>query len=206
MSTLDARKSRREKMKKKETFLVTQIGNYDMTPLSVFNITTTGNNIFILTRDSQCAKIKFYDNVLYISILKRCSYRGTITLKRIIAFADRNGLTIELEDESMLDDYDIELSLLKILQTGNTWYAKYGFKNGLENYQDVIQEFIKTPYKDTTYQARAIELAERLKHGDESVVEELNDLCKIMESFLTTLPYTSSHRRGGTRKIRCKKN
>lgn len=38
-----------------------------------------------------------------------------VRISKLIAFAEKNGLTIELEDASMIDE--IDLSLLKIAQT-----------------------------------------------------------------------------------------
>jgi len=192
----EARRTRRLKMERKEPVLVTQIGNYDMSALSTFTITAVGS-VFILTRNNQCAKIKMYDDILHIISLNKCGYRGTITLKRIIAFANRNGFTIELEDASMLDE--IDLALFKIAQTGNTWYAKHGFRNALDLHQDRILEFLQTPEEDGTIQSKAIEYGERLKQGDTTVVDKIKEICDKVERFLNGIDY-SFHRKGGTRR------
>ena len=105
----------------------------------------------------------------------------------------------------MLEEYDIDLSLFKIAQTGNTWYGKYGFQNGLEVEKDKIKAFLQTPYQDSTIQFKAIEYAERLKQGDTSVVDDIKQICKKLEVFLKGLDY-SYHRKGRgtlqTKKVR----
>lgn len=184
------------KMKKPEPVVVKQIGSYDMSALHGFTITTLGDKSYTLTYGTKCAKIKINHPVLYIDLLNRCGYRGSVTLSKLIAFADKNGLTIELEDASMIDE--IDLSLLKIAQTGNTWYGNYGFRNGLDPQQ--VQAFIHSPYQDSTYQNTAIELGERYKHGDVSVIPAIHALCKEVEDFLRTTQYTRYHRKGGTRR------
>ena len=183
------------KMKRPEPVVVKQIGSYDMSDLT-YVITTPGTNTYILTNGTKCAKIKINHPVLYIDLLNRCGYRGSVTLSKLIAFADKNGLTIELEDASMIDE--IDLSLLKIAQTGNTWYGQYGFRNGLDPKQ--VDAFIHSPYQDSTYQKKAFELGDRYKHGDVSVVPEIHALCKEVEAFLQTTQYTRYHRKGGTRR------
>ena len=150
------------KMKKPE-HVVKQIGSYDMSDLT-YVITTTGTNTYILTNGTKCAKIKINHPVLYIDLLNRCGYRGSVTLTKLIAFADKNGLTIELEDVSMIDE--IDLSLLKIAQTGNTWYGRYGFRNGLDPQQ--VQAFIQSPYQNTAIRGTI--------HGDVSVVPAIHDV------------------------------
>lgn len=193
MDAKTARATRMAKMKKPEPVIVNQIGSYDMSDLTYVITTIPGTNTYILTNGTKCAKIKINHPVLYIDLLNKCGYRGSVTLTKLIAFADRNGLTIELEDASMIDE--IDLSLLKIAQTGNTWYGNYGFRNGLDPQQ--VQAFIQSPYQDSTYQAKAIELGERYKHGDVSVVPAIHALCKEVESFLRTTQYTGYHRKGG---------
>ena len=197
---MDAKARRAErmaKMKKPESVVVKQIGTYDMSDLHEFTITTLGDKTYTLTYETKCAKIKINHPVLYISILNRCGYRGSVTLTKLIAFADKNGLTIELEDESTIKHHEeIDLSLLKIAQTGNTWYGRYGFTNGIE--PEEVDAFIHSPYKDSTYQEKAIELGKRLKRG-EPVIEEIQELCQQVEDFLRTTQYTRHHKRGGKR-------
>jgi len=195
--SMDAKARRAErmaKMKKPESVVVKQIGTYDMSDLHEFTITTL-DKTYTLTYETKCAKIKINHPVLYISILNRCGYRGSVTLTKLIAFADKNGLTIELEDESTIKHHEeIDLSLLKIAQTGNTWYGRYGFTNGLD--PEEVDAFIHSPYKDSTYKEKAIELGKRLKRG-EPVMEEIQELCKQVEDFLKTTHYTRHHKRGG---------
>ena len=54
-----------------------------------------------------------------------------------------------------------------------------------------VQAFIQSPYQDSTYQNKAIELGERYigRTGD--------SLCKEVEAFLITTQYTGYHRKGG---------
>ena len=192
MDAKEARAARMAKMKKPEPVIVKQIGDYDMSALRGFTITSVpGTSTYILTHGRQCAKIKIRD-ILYIESLRKCNHRGSFTLNRLIEFADQNNLDMELEDVSTLEEYGIDLALLKIAQTGNTWYGKYGFQNGLERHE--VEDFIRLPYKDSTYQVKAIEWADRLKAGDESVVDDLKELCQHVADFLKDLPYTI-HRR-----------
>ena len=174
-------------MKKPESVVVKQIGSYDMSDLHGFTITVL-DKTYILTNGTKCAKIKINHPVLYIDLLNRCGYRGSVTLSKLISFADKNGLTIEL-DASTIKDHEIDLSLLKIAQTGNTWYGSYGFRNGLE--PEEVEAFIHSPYQE-----KAIELGKRLKRG-EPVIHEIQTLCKQVEDFLKTTQYTSYHKRGG---------
>ena len=185
------------KMKRPEPVVVKQIGSYDMSDLHGFTITTL-DKTYTLTYETKCAKIKINHPILYIGILNRCGHRGSVTLTKLIAFAEKNGLTIELEDASTIKDHEeIDLSLLKIAQTGNTWYGQYGFRNGLDPQQ--VHAFIHSPYQDSTYQKKAIELGKRLKRG-EPVIHEIQELCQRVEAFLQTTQYTGYHRKGGTRR------
>ena len=194
MDAKEARAERMAKMKKPESVIIKQIGNYDMSALHGFTITLVpGTSTYILTHGRQCAKIKIRD-ILYVDSLRKCDHRGSFTLRRLIEFAEKNNLDMELEDVSTLEEYDIDLALLTIAQTGNTWYGKYGFQNGLEERQAEVQEFIGLDYKDSTYKLKAIEWAARLKAGDESVVDDLKVLCEHVADFLKDLPYTI-HRR-----------
>ena len=172
------------KMKRPEPVVVKQIGSYDMSDLHGFTITTL-DKTYTLTYETKCAKIKINHPILYIGILNRCGHRGSVTLTKLIA----------LEDASMIDE--IDLSLLKIAQTGNTWYGQYGFRNGLDPKQ--VHAFIHSPYQDSTYQKKAIELGKRLKRG-EPVIHEIQELCQRVEAFLRTTQYTGYHRKGGTRR------
>lgn len=193
MDAKEARKTRMAKMYRPKAVIVKEIGNYDMSALHGFTITSVpGTSTYILTHGRQCAKINIRD-ILYIDSLHKCDHSGSFTLRRLIKFADQNNLDMELEDVSTLEEYDIDLALLKIAQTGNTWYGKYGFQNGLEERHEV-KDFIQSPYKDSTYHLKAIEWADRLKAGDESVVDDLKELCQHVADFLKGLPYTS-HRR-----------
>lgn len=193
MDAKEARAARMAKMYRPKAVVVKEIGNYDMTALRGFTITSVpGTSTYILTHGRQCAKIKIRD-ILYVDSLRKCDHSGSFTLRRLIAFADQNNLDMELEDVSTLEEYDIDLALLQIAQTGNTWYGKYGFQNGLEERHEV-QKFIKLPYKDSTYQLKAIEWADRLKGGDESVVDDLKVLCEHVADFLKDLPYRIHHR------------
>lgn len=187
------------KMYRPKAVIVKEIGNYDMSALHGFTITSVpGTSTYILTHGRQCAKIKIRD-ILYVDSLRKCGHRGSFTLRRLIDFAEQNNLDMELEDVSMLEEYDIDLALLKIAETGNTWYGKYGFRNGLEERQGEVQAFIQSPYKDSTYQVKAIEWADRLKAGDESVVDDLKELCQHVAEFLKGLSYTGQHRK--TRRV-----
>jgi hypothetical protein len=200
MDAREARAARMAKMKRPSAAIVHQIGHYDMSALRDFTITSVpGTATYILTHGRQCAKIKIREH-LYVDSLHKCGHRGSFTLRRLIEFAEQNDLDMELEDASTLEEYDIDLALLKIAQTGNTWYGKYGFRNGLEERQDEVHAFLQSPYKDSTYQVKAIEWADRLKAGDESVVEDLKELCQHVAEFLKGLPYTGHHRR--TRRAR----
>ena len=182
------------KMYRPKAVVVSQIGSYDMSALRGFTITSVpSTSTYLLTHGSQCAKIKIRD-ILYVDSLRKCGHPGSFTLRRLIDFAEKNDLDMELEDVSTLEEYDIDLALLKIAQTGNTWYGKYGFRNGLEERPEV-QAFLQSPYKDSTYQIKAIEWTERLKAGDESVVDDLKELCQHVAEFLKGLPYTGHHRR-----------
>lgn len=199
MDAKEARAERMAKMYRPKAVIVKQIGNYDMTALHGFTITSVpGTSTYILTHGRQCSKIKIRD-ILYVDSLRKCNHSGSFTLRRLIEFADQNNLDMELEDVSTLEEYDIDLALLKIAQTGNTWYGKYGFQNGLERSE--VQAFIQLPYKDSTYQLKAIEWADRLKAGDESVVDDLKELCEHVADFLKDLPYTIHRRPRRTRRV-----
>ena len=199
MDAKEARKTRMAKMYRPKAIIIKQIGNYNMSALRDFTITSVpGTSTYILTHGRQCAKINIRD-ILYVDSLRKCGHRGSFTLRRLIEFAEQNDLDMELEDASMLEEYDIDLALLKIAQTGNTWYGKYGFQNGLERSE--VQAFIQLPYKDSTYQVKAIEWADRLKAGDESVVDDLKELCEHVADFLKDLTYTIHRRPRRTRRV-----
>lgn len=186
---MDARTKRLELMERKRVYVnVSKIGNYDTSDFSEFSMSTlnpdTSDSTYILSHVKNCAKITIRNPFLTINSINKCGHNGNFTLSKIVNFANKNGLTIELEDASTIADYDIELSLLKILQTGYTWYGNHGFKNGLEDHQDRIQRYINSPYKNSTIRKTAIELGERLKEGDTSVIEELTHMCMELSYFL----------------------
>lgn len=185
-----ARKARSDRFsKKKKTYtIVDQIGNYNTEDLSEFEIKTdnpgSNNCSCILNNGKFCAKITIHDRNLHLNLISKCKFSGTIVLTKIIEFAKKNKLTVTLTDESQLGDTEIDLRLFKMLQTGQSWYSQYGFKNKLDQYGDIIHGFINSPYKDTTYQDYAIKLGIQLKHGKISVIDEIKQMCDQLRMYL----------------------
>jgi hypothetical protein len=202
---MEAKTKRSELMERRRVLYVkvSKIGDYDINDFSEFSISTlnpdTPDSTYILSHIKNCAKITIRNPFLTINGINKCGHTGNFTLSKIVNFANKNGLTIELEDASTIADYDIELSLLKILQTGHTWYGNHGFKNGSEDHQDRIQRYINSPYKNSTIRETAIELGERLKGGDTSVIDEIKYLCEELSYFLDAnhIYNNPSHTKGG---------
>ena len=179
----------------------------DTSDLSDFELSASDKAYYLKDEDGGvCAMITIEeDGSLHIGLLKRCKHRGTHTLQKLVDFATRNRLPIQLSDESTLEPYGIDLALLSILQTGKTWYGRFGFRNGLEAHEHVIHTYISQPYNvNSTIQERAIELAELLKGGDTSVVDELKTMCTNLSSFFRSLEieYSRINVRGGRRRTR----
>jgi hypothetical protein len=108
--------------------------------------------------DNMCAKISVSDNTIVLDELSSCSIQngGTINLTKILAFsklAKTLGFTqIKLLDASTIyyisngQLLSVDLSKLRLLQTGQTWYQKFGFSNkSMELYGSSIIRFINTP-------------------------------------------------------------
>lgn len=185
-----SRKARSDRLsKKKKTYtIIHQIGNYNTEDFSEFEIKSdnpgSNNCTCILKNGKFCAKITIENGNLHLNLISKCKFSGTMVLNKIIDFAKKNRLSITLTDESHLGDTEIDLKLFKILQTGQSWYSQYGFKNKLDQYGKIIDDFINSPYKGTTYKDRAIQLGIQLKHGKMSVIDEIHQMCDQLKDYL----------------------
>lgn len=182
---------------RKENRIVAQsIHGYNSQDLHGFTLMTTASRgNYFLMQDGECANIAIENGTLHISSLNKCGHSGSYTLQQLIAFAARNGLRMSLVDKSTLPQYGIDLPLFNILQTGQTWYGRHGFRNGLTDHQAGIQAYIQSEYDEgVTIQERAIELARLLKSGDTRVIPAIKAMCKDLTVYINAegLQYTDN--------------
>ena len=195
--------------RKENRITVQDIQGYDSQDLHGFTLMTTeSHGNYFLIRGGECANVNIADGTLHISSLNKCGHRGSYTLQQLIAFAARNGLRMSLMDASTLPHYGIELPLLNILQTGQTWYGRHGFRNGLTDHQAKIHAYIQSEYEEgITIQARATALAGLLKAGDATVAPELKDMCANLTAYLNAegLRYADNDRGGKRTRMKRKR-
>lgn len=112
---------------------------------------------------NMCCNIRFpslvSDNkpVINIDFLSKCHVSETSTIRRIIQFCKIHDYNVTLTDMSELEFRSqssdklilIDLRELKLLQSGDTWYGKFGFKNQtLERVKPKLFAIISGTFED----------------------------------------------------------
>ena len=140
---------------------------YEFFPEKLFNISIKDKYFIIISNHDLTLCDKFYlekekeEVYLYIDMISKCSNNGKKNLEKLIEYARKYQLNVKLMDastiyynftteskEETVCDQSISLRKLKILQTGTTWYQKYGFTNSdMESYKDSITQFINSDIK-----------------------------------------------------------
>jgi len=110
-------------------------------PNNKFTITYNEKFCNISTNNQQCLAILFYNDHLHIHKLQKCENTGSKSLKMIEKLAKRipNIHYISLEDGSKIKvcGSNINLSILKILTKGQSWYNSLGYVS--EYYADEVK-------------------------------------------------------------------
>lgn len=125
-------------------------------PLELVNVKHKYNSLTfsIESAGDTCITLIIKDDlsVMEIDLLSKCSLSGTQSITTAIEFAKAHFIqTVELVDDSDIF-YEvsnkfkkISLKELSLLETGYTWYEKFGFRNEFEQYRDGWMECIRQP-------------------------------------------------------------
>ena len=129
-------------------------------PLVLTHVTKTTDSISFMIENpngDMCISLRIKNDlsVMYIGALEKCSLSGTQSITAAIDFArDHFIQTLKLTDISEINYYvsgkmyPIPLKELSMLATGYTWYEKFGFRNGFEQYRDRWIECIHQPFHE----------------------------------------------------------
>jgi len=132
-------------------------------------------DLVIMNNDNECASFTISESDEDSKILKNFSINkcgdksGTSIITHIIGFAKTNGyIQIQLEnvsaiemdivsnkpdsDEYIQEKYNFPLTLIKILEIGNTWYSRFKFNNDTTLfYERNIRKLINQPITTVLY-------------------------------------------------------
>jgi len=129
-------------------------------PLELTHVTKTSDSISFMIQNpngDMCISLSIKNDLsfMYIGALEKCSLSGTQSITAAIEFAkDQFIQTLKLTDMSEINYYvsgkmfPIPLKELTMLSTGYTWYEKFGFRNGFEQYRDRWIDCIHKPFHE----------------------------------------------------------
>ena len=146
----------------------------------IYTITDDAGYIIITSNLTQllCGQLIFTveSKHIYLGYLSKCDTSGTQFLDYLELFARKYNYNITLMDASTITEYNIDLSRLKILINGESWYNSKGYKS--DDYENEIKLnllFINKPVKDLIEILRKGVIADKEKELDQNSIESLTN-------------------------------